>query len=607
MKITWLGLIVVLLGFALPRPTLAAGVVGDGTPESCTEAALSAALAGGGNVTFSCGGSPLTITVTSPKMILTTTVIDGGNLITLSGGGTTTVLEMTDYLPLLTIRNLTIADGYAVPAPPQGVCNGGACGGGVRGHYRASLTVENVRFENNIAASNFVNDDLNLDFGGGAIYMHSGVLTLSNSVFVNNQSLEGAGAAIHLLHSNSIVTDTVFDHNTSTYYGGAIYTDGVLNSAANLSALDGFNTYIRTTFSNNTGEGQGGAVFNYMYVAKHPNTLITYDNAIFTNNSVTPDRLTHAFGGALRVGNGPVQIMNSTFSGNTAERQGGAIWSGELASVTVTNSTFSGNSALSTTEGFGGAISIANSRGFTFNNVTVSNNFAGSVGGGLSGGASNVVLKNTIVAFNSAPGATNKSLNCSATYGNGGNNIQSPPAIVGERDCVVGITYANPLLGPLENNGGFTQTQALLMGSPAIDKGNNATCAMTDQRGEYRNIDGDWSGVAECDIGAYEYREFDNPAAPEAAPQRNPSDVATPMVTWTPISWAAAYQIQIAIRSNFVAESIVMETAPLPATPYAAALPTLPNGTYFWRIRGQDANGRWGNWSAGDSFLIMPP
>ena len=73
------------------------------------------------------------------------------------------------------------------------------------------------------------------------------------------------------------------------------------------------------------------------------------------------------------------------------------------------------------------------------------------------------------------------------------------------------ITGQDPKLGPLTNNGGPTETRALLHGSPAIDAGNPATpgsggnaCEATDQRGVARPQDGDADGVATCDIGAFE-------------------------------------------------------------------------------------------------------
>jgi len=70
-----------------PKHARASGVVGTGTPDTCTEAALDTALAGGGNVTFKCGASPYTLTVATTKRIAANTKLDGGGLITLSGGG----------------------------------------------------------------------------------------------------------------------------------------------------------------------------------------------------------------------------------------------------------------------------------------------------------------------------------------------------------------------------------------------------------------------------------------------------------------------------------------------------------------------------------------
>ena len=66
------------------------------------------------------------------------------------------------------------------------------------------------------------------------------------------------------------------------------------------------------------------------------------------------------------------------------------------------------------------------------------------------------------------------------------------------------ILNRNPLLGPLQDNGGSTDTHALLSRSPAIDKGTNAGCPRTDQRGKVRPMDGDGKGKAVCDVGSFE-------------------------------------------------------------------------------------------------------
>jgi hypothetical protein len=62
-----------------------------------------------------------------------------------------------------------------------------------------------------------------------------------------------------------------------------------------------------------------------------------------------------------------------------------------------------------------------------------------------------------------------------------------------------------PLIGPLQSNGGPTWTHALLPGSPAIDAGTPSRCPTADQRGYARPEDGDGDGNPICDIGAFEF------------------------------------------------------------------------------------------------------
>ena len=127
----------------------AGGVVGNGSPASCTEAALDAALDGGGTVTFHCGG-PVVIPVTAVKTLTTTTTVDGtGQQITLDGGGTTRLFETTYQFAsfTITLRNLTLRNARGgrlrggrpprVPGPPHDPERGGGAlrrqrGGGFR-------------------------------------------------------------------------------------------------------------------------------------------------------------------------------------------------------------------------------------------------------------------------------------------------------------------------------------------------------------------------------------------------------------------------------------------------------------------------------------------
>jgi hypothetical protein len=102
-----------MLAFALCyRPALAAGVVGDGTPQSCTEAALLAALAGGGLVTFDCGSAPVVIIITAPSGISPSgaSTVDGGGLVTLDGNSATRLFSITNGV-VLTLTNITLRNG----------------------------------------------------------------------------------------------------------------------------------------------------------------------------------------------------------------------------------------------------------------------------------------------------------------------------------------------------------------------------------------------------------------------------------------------------------------------------------------------------------------
>jgi hypothetical protein len=168
---------------------------------------------------------------------------------------------------------------------------------------------------------------------------------------------------------------------------------------------------------------------------------------------------------------------------------GGGVYS--YSSSTINNSTISENSSR---EGEGGG--IYNDSGMTISNSTISGNSAFS-GGGIFGTAT---LQNSIVA-NSPSGG-----NCNDTVTSDGYNLSSDNTC--NFDQVGDLNNTNPLLGPLQNNGGPTQTQALLDGSPAIDAGNPNGCTdghghllRTDQRGYPRPDHEDMGG---CDMGAYE-------------------------------------------------------------------------------------------------------
>src|SRR5205085_576120 len=215
-------------------------------------------------------------------------------------------------------------------------------------------------------------------------------------------------------------------------------------------------------------------------------------------------------------------IASSTFNGNSAgvapnftvsSGGGGGIanFSGSFGNtgiMNVTNSTFSGNSSA----GGGAIFTNGNFGGPTANitNSTISGNSTPGRGGGIAKGDSDVFVKNSIIANNSADDVF-------GAFSSQGFNL------IGKTDGSTGFTVTtdltgtsaaplNPKLGPLKYNGGPTDTMALLSGSPAIDKGTSAGLTgtlTTDQRGVgyKRTINksiADATGGDGTDIGAFE-------------------------------------------------------------------------------------------------------
>lgn len=211
--------------------------------------------------------------------------------------------------------------------------------------------------------------------------------------------------------------------------------------------------------------------------------------ALTLNNlSVTHGADSSGVGGGAINNVGTLNITGSTFANNLASNNGygGAIYN--TGTVIVSNSTFYGNTA---SNGWGGAIVNDSGATLTMVNSTFSHNSA-NVGGAIANFGT-LHLMNSILA-NSANGGNDCGSGSSlATDIN--NLIETNDA---GNPCGVPVSSADPNLGTLANNGGPTQTMALLYPSPAINAGDSATCETTDQRGVSRP---QGSG---CDIGAFE-------------------------------------------------------------------------------------------------------
>jgi hypothetical protein len=304
--------------------------------------------------------------------------------------------------------------------------------------------------------------------GGGIVtFTCSGTITLTAGITISaDTTIDGTGQNITISGGNAVQVlfvsravqlnlNKITIANGSSLFGGGILNQGTL-------------TVTNSTFSGNYSAGYGGGC-----ILNANGALLTVTNSMFSGNSSAEDA-----GGGIFNG-GTLTVTNSTFSGNSGAFGGGI---STIGALTVTNSTFSDNSA----QIYGGG--IENNFGtLTVTNSTFSDN-RGAFRGGSIANFGPLTLRNTIVA-NSPSGG-----NCAnfVSLTDDGGNLDT------DGTCV-GTMSPDPLLGPLQNNGGPTQTLAIPMASPAFGGANVANCPATDQRGLIR------PQFLFCDIGAYEF------------------------------------------------------------------------------------------------------
>lgn len=300
---------------------------------------------------------------------------------------------------------------------------------------------------------------------------------LTGDLDINDDvTIRGAGPGVTILDGNGL--DRIFDVLAPTTITGMTIRNG------------------------NPGTGptghHGGAIFNGDFLA--------LKDVVITGNAAEM-----VGGGIANIGD--LTLSDATVSGNTAGTRGGGIdnaGAARLIAVTV-----SGNTAPS-----GGGIA-SDGDDFSLTNVTVSGNTASASGAGLDIEFT-ASLTNVTVSANTAPfggGIANfgtATLRNVITAGNGGGDCGGPVSVTsaghnldGDGSCTLtgmgDLAAVDPRLAPLADNGGPTETHALLDGSPAIDAGGDCPPPATDQRGDPRPTDGDGDGTAACDIGAYEH------------------------------------------------------------------------------------------------------
>ncbi len=475
----------------------------DGGAGSLRQAITNAAS--GDTITFAPQVSG-TITLTSAQLTvnkrLTISGPGAGNL-TISGGNKYRVFNIGTS-GIVVISGLTIANGYINNARGGGIANAG------------KLTVDS-----SIVSSSYISGTLLgiLSYGGGGIY-NAGALTVTHSTVSSNgdKRLSAGGGGIFndgtLFMNDGTIRDNQV-HTTSLYgqFGGG----GICNRGTATISHSTISGNIAAGYSN----GGGGGIYN-------SGRLTLSYSAMNSNNAIADAKGSYGgFGGSIiNWQGGTLVVSRSTLAGNVADRDGGGIEN--LGTLTVTQSTVSGNTAkgkrprsgsgqvgvggggIDNTTGTatlenstisgntsslygGGLINDEGTLNATFS--TVSNNSASTIGGGIyiTGTITDtlVYLTNTIIANSAGQDCVNQ-----------GGAITNSSTLIQDNTCSPNVS-GDPMLGPLQNNGGDTATQALQPGSPAIDQipvdvNGCGTTFNVDQRGISR------PQGAQCDIGAVE-------------------------------------------------------------------------------------------------------
>jgi predicted outer membrane repeat protein len=315
------------------------------------------------------------------------------------------------------------------------------------------------------------------NFGGG-IYNDEATVHVSASTFTGNATpATGAGGAVAMIFGATTTVEGCTFTGNSAGGGGAVLNEGTDTSQFLISD---------STFTGNTATSDGGAIFSGLWagVGSGPFGTVTVHRSTFTNNSAP-------VGGAIFNSVATLTVTDSTLDHNQAITKGGGailnqgVDASHPGTLTVTTSTLFGNSA----ELEGGAISNLAYGALTVASATIDGNAAGTMGGGifLSPLSAAVHVHNTIVAGNQA-GASGQDVS-GTVQSQGYNLIGTSGGSSGWASTDLLGTDADPIdprLGPLQDNGGPTQTQALLADSPAIAAGDPALLGTADQRGTLR-------------------------------------------------------------------------------------------------------------------------
>lgn len=346
------GRISTLAVFLLFSHLASATVVGNGTPSSCTETALSAAIQAGGMITFNCGAGPQTIPFSytlafgpgDPPV-----TIEGNDTITFDGTGITTgmiaIFGGDKSLPYVAFRHLTITGGD--------ITTGLNAGGAIQNF--GTLALDTVTLRSNHSS------------GAGAIFQEpcNGCLTPSlfatHCLFQNNVT---GGGAISIQGGIASIEQSTFNGNSSPSDGAIqIYGNSTFQVAVRIDSC---------TFVNNVATGYNGGAIGIEVL--NPGSSVQIVNDTFTGNSSGAG----GYGAAIYAGAGPVSITNCTIAGNNGGTAGGAVYF--AAPVAMNNTIIASNTGRNCSFASGSTFSGGRNLQFgdsTCTGVTVANPLLG--------------------------------------------------------------------------------------------------------------------------------------------------------------------------------------------------------------------------------------
>jgi hypothetical protein len=333
------------------------------------------------------------------------------------------------------------------------------------------------------------------------ILVPAGTYTLNQALFNEDANITGDLDILAKVNIIGAGMDTTIIRAAYSYNTGINRVMDITNASGTVTISDLTIKWGRIT------EGlAGGAGIRQMN---------STDNAILERVAVIENAITSTAHGGGILANGFMSISDSTIMLNNTFGDGGGIYAPYHSNLTIDRSTIAYNSGEA-----GGGIYCDSSA--MIRNDTITGNTANFGGGGIfkwnSGGLMTISQStltgngvggsetdgwaifdygNVSVFYSILVANTSKSA-CYYGITTGSTNISS------DDSCGSSFTVTDPLLGPLADHGGYTETHALLSGSPAIDRFAGVDCGGTDQRGAFRPLDGDGNGTVLCDVGAYE-------------------------------------------------------------------------------------------------------